>query len=88
MDCQRGQIQAQSQRHDLERKGENIIYIAKFYGRLPLIHSVLRASKFSVLILNTEIVFFFFGGGGGFITPYICFHLIWHVLGITFQLLN
>ena len=56
-------------------------HVAKFYGRLRLIRSVLSASKFSVLKL-TEIVILWV-----YYTIPFGFSLIRHFLDITFQLL-
>ena len=55
-------------------------HVAKFYGRLRLVRSVLRASKFAVLKL-TEIVILWV-----YYTIPFGFSLFWHLLGITFQL--
>ena len=57
-------------------------HVAKFFGRLRLIRSVLRPSKFSVLTL-IEIVMFW-----GYYTIPFGFSLFCHILDITFQLLK
>ena len=57
-------------------------HVAKFYGRLRLIRSVLRASKFSVLKL-IEIVIF-----GVHYTIHFGFNLLRHFWDNTFQLLK
>ena len=57
-------------------------HLAKFYGRLRLIRSVLRASNFSVLKLIQIVILWVY------CTIPFGFSLFWHFLGITFQLLN
>ena len=59
-------------------------HVAKFYGRLWLIRSVLRASKFSVLKLTDIVILRVYT----FKTIPSGLRLIWHFLGIIFQLLN
>ena len=55
-------------------------HVAKFYGRLRLIRSVLRASKFSVLkLIEIVILRVYYSIPSGF-------SLFRHLLGITFQL--
>ena len=57
-------------------------HVAKFYCRLDLIRSVLRASNFSVLkFTEIEIMWVYYT------TPFDL-NIIWHYLGITFQLLH
>ena len=55
--------------------------VAKFYGRLRLIRSILRASKFSVLKLTEIVILWVY-----FTIPF-GFSLIKHFLDITFQIL-
>ena len=55
-------------------------HVAKYFGRLRLIHSVLRASKFSVLKLTEIVIWVYY-------TIAFRFSLIWHFWSINFQLL-
>ena len=57
-------------------------HVAKFYGRLQLISSILRASKFFVLKLTEIVILWVYN------TIPFGFSLIWHFWGINFQLLN
>ena len=57
-------------------------HVAKFYGRLRLIHSVLRASKFSELELIEIVILWVYN------TISYGFSLFWHFLGIAFHLLK
>ena len=56
-------------------------HVAKFYGRLRLIRSVWRASKFSVFLKFIEIVILWV-----YYTIPFGISLFWHFLVITFQL--
>ena len=54
-------------------------HVAKFYGRLRLIRSVWRASKFPVFKIEIVILWVYY-------TIRFGFSLFWHFLVITFQL--
>ena len=57
-------------------------HIAKFYGRLRLIRSVLIASKFSVLTFTEILILWIY-----YTIPF-GFSLFWHFWGINFQFLK
>ena len=57
-------------------------HVAKFYGRVRLIRSVLRASKFSVFKLTEMLILWV-----NYTIPFGC-SLIWHFGSITFQFLT